>query len=470
MPQINGADAKIIVMPEDTLKTVPVLTIHNCEAAWDELVDADVTATADTSIFKRGTKSCKLVVAEGCGATDILATDNFTAKDLSIYTKVGMWVYSSVTLASGDIQLLLDNTAQCASPVESLDVPAITAANTWTYVKMTLAAAASDTAIVSVGLKMITDKGAFTLYVDDIRAINTDALLIPFNTATLGMQMDLEESNAIASGRQPMMPTGGTISGSGTLSFELNPYHAIFFKHVLGSCVTTDLTGSKYSHVMKIDSLPTGLALEVQHTVGLLYKVYHLKCNTLKITQNATGKIMCDLGVEVASEEAFTTYTSLDESPVNYGHSPFSAKFGAFYEGGSLASGMATSININLNNDITGEPTIGSAGVKDSLTEGRAKVDFGTSVLFKDSTIFLKAQNENESSIKLENTIGTGVGTLGNEKVTVEMNEIKYALPQQNADGPRGLKLDFTGIAYYNDDVGASALTVTFLNSQPSIP
>jgi hypothetical protein len=468
MAQINGADSKIVIMPEDTLKTVPVLTIHDCEAAWDELVDADATVTADTSVYKRGTKSAKFVIADGMSAGDIIATDNFTAKDLSGYTYVQLWVYSSVALDAGDIQLLLDNTAQCASPIETLDIPAITATNTWTCCTIALAAAVSDTAIVSVGAKFTVDKGACTIYFDNIRALNTRGQLIPFNTATLGMTMELEESNAIASGRQPLMPTGGTIGGTGNITVELNPFHTSFLKHVFGSCTTTN-PGAYYQHVFKIDSLPTGLAIEVQHTVGLLYKVYHCKINSFKLTQNATGKVMCDFGVEVASEEAFTTYTSLDEDPINNGHAPFSAKFGAFYEGGSLASGTCTNMSITLNNDITGEPTIGSAGVKDSLAEGRAKVDFSIETLFKDSAIFTKAQNETESSLKLENMNGTGAGTAGNEKITIEMDEVKYALPQQNIDGPRGMKLMFSGIAYYNDDSDANALTVTVLNSQTAI-
>ena len=47
------------------------LVIHNCDDVWDELVDADVTATADTTYYKEGSASLKLVVAAGCGAGDI---------------------------------------------------------------------------------------------------------------------------------------------------------------------------------------------------------------------------------------------------------------------------------------------------------------------------------------------------------------------------------------------------------------
>jgi len=79
-----------------------------------------------------------------------------------------------VALTAGDIQVLLDNNAQCASPVESLNIPAVSA-YVWTSCVISLANPSSDSAIISVGLKMIVDKGAFTLYIDDIRAIKSSS-------------------------------------------------------------------------------------------------------------------------------------------------------------------------------------------------------------------------------------------------------------------------------------------------------
>jgi hypothetical protein len=79
-------------------------------------------------------------------------------------------VYSTIDLAAGDIQILLDDTAECASPVESLDIPLVLA-TTWTRVAIPFAGlAATRAAIVSIGVKQVVDVGAFTLYLDDIQA------------------------------------------------------------------------------------------------------------------------------------------------------------------------------------------------------------------------------------------------------------------------------------------------------------
>ncbi len=153
----------------------PTTLIEDCEDAWDELVDADVTSTADATDFATGIggklvpSSAKLVVAAGAGAGDILATEVITSTDISQHNSVSLWVKSTVALDSGDLQLLLDDTVNCASPIEEMDIPAVTA-DIWTKVVLTLAAASSDTAIISVGMKMIVDKGAFTLNIDQIEA------------------------------------------------------------------------------------------------------------------------------------------------------------------------------------------------------------------------------------------------------------------------------------------------------------
>jgi hypothetical protein len=152
--------------------TTPVI-INTGEAAWSELVDGDVTASADTD-FQVGTKSAKFACGAGLAAGDIIATESLASANLSTYKKVYLWIKSSVELNSGDLQLLLDDTAQCASPIKSLDIPALEA-GTWTRVLLDLGTATGLTAVISVGLKQVVDKGAFNLWVDDIKALKAVA-------------------------------------------------------------------------------------------------------------------------------------------------------------------------------------------------------------------------------------------------------------------------------------------------------
>lgn len=141
--------------------------IESCGAVWDELSDANVTPTLDTTTLSGS--SLKLAVAAGCGANTILATEDIAPLDITDCDEVVAEVYSSIALDAGDKQILLAPDAQCATPAESLAIPAI-AANTPTYIAISLANPPSDSAIISVGVKMITNLAAYNFWIRNIRA------------------------------------------------------------------------------------------------------------------------------------------------------------------------------------------------------------------------------------------------------------------------------------------------------------
>ena len=146
--------------------------IHACNATFDEKTDGDFTQSLDTKDKKQGAQSLKMVIASGASAGDFV-TDSITSKDISKYDYIEMWVKSTVATSAGNLKLLLDDTASCGSPLETLSIPALSA-NTWTFVRMALANPNTDTAIISVGLEYDSDLGACTVWIDDIVAVEND--------------------------------------------------------------------------------------------------------------------------------------------------------------------------------------------------------------------------------------------------------------------------------------------------------
>ena len=142
-------------------------TIEDCEDAW--LAKANVTCDVSATVYKRGSNSATAVVATAF-TTGILCTEVIASADLSGYDHVHFWIKSSIALDAGDLQLLLDDTGACASPIETIDLPALEE-DTWTRVSIALAHAASDTAIISIGLNLTANKAAFNLWFDDYRAV-----------------------------------------------------------------------------------------------------------------------------------------------------------------------------------------------------------------------------------------------------------------------------------------------------------
>ena len=141
-------------------------------ATFDEKTDSDFTQSLDTKDKKQGTQSLKMVIAAGASAGDFV-TDSITSKNISGYDTIEMWVKSTVATSAGNLKLLLDDTASCASPLETLSIPALSA-DTWTFVRMSLSNPETDTAIISVGLEYDSDIGACTVWIDDIVAVAND--------------------------------------------------------------------------------------------------------------------------------------------------------------------------------------------------------------------------------------------------------------------------------------------------------
>ena len=148
--------------------------LHNCGSTFDETTDGDFTQSLDTQDKKQGTQALKMVIGASASAGDFV-TDSITSKNISGYDTIEMWVKSTVATSSGNLKLHLDNGTVTAdgNDLESLAIPALSA-DTWTFVRMTLANPETDTAIISVGLEYDSDLGACTVWIDDISAVEND--------------------------------------------------------------------------------------------------------------------------------------------------------------------------------------------------------------------------------------------------------------------------------------------------------
>jgi hypothetical protein len=155
--------------------SVEFTRLLSCNAVFDETIDSDFTVTVDTEDKKQGTGSNKFVIAAGASAGDI-ATDSITSKDISKYDYLEGWVKIALAAgtSAGNLKILLDNTASCATPLETLSLPALTN-DTWTFFRVALGNPELDTAIISVGLEYDSDLGACTVWLDDLSVVRNDS-------------------------------------------------------------------------------------------------------------------------------------------------------------------------------------------------------------------------------------------------------------------------------------------------------
>ena len=113
--------------------------------------------------------------------------------DLSSIDSIKLWVKSSTLTASGDIEIVIDNTAACGSALENIDLPVLVA-GTWTQVTVGITDNSDMTAVKCVGLNIATDAGAQTVNLDNIVAQGqATSLLVTLANALEGEPIDLSE-------------------------------------------------------------------------------------------------------------------------------------------------------------------------------------------------------------------------------------------------------------------------------------
>lgn len=142
--------------------------LEDCEDAWTAGTNA--TVTADTGFKKVGKASVKAVMVNA-GANEILAYEDISSIDISDATKVEFWMYSTIAVSLGVMQIRLDDTAAIASALENISIPAMDA-NTWYRHSVSLANPDLDTAIISLGVYQDSNLADFTFYIDDVIAVN----------------------------------------------------------------------------------------------------------------------------------------------------------------------------------------------------------------------------------------------------------------------------------------------------------
>jgi predicted secreted protein len=140
--------------------------IDDCEDVW-------VQGTADTSVStvagKVGT-NCVRGTTVSVGATTLLMYEDISSKDITAYDGIYFWFRSSVNAAAGDLQFLIDEGTGAAAPEESINLPPLVAA-TWRRCFCKMVAPTALNAVLSVGIKQITNLADGTFDIDDVEAI-----------------------------------------------------------------------------------------------------------------------------------------------------------------------------------------------------------------------------------------------------------------------------------------------------------
>ena len=175
--------------------------VENCDDAWNESVDPDVTVVLDNTDYKVGTGSNRFEQAAGLGVGDILATEVIALPTLAALTVGFAWFKSSVNINTlDDYRVLIDNDANCATPEVELSVP-ILVANVWKFCRLEVVAGsfAAATLPISVGVVLqANDPGAANLWVDEI---SVGAEVVGIREWSLDVAAGVQDTSAFSDGQ-----------------------------------------------------------------------------------------------------------------------------------------------------------------------------------------------------------------------------------------------------------------------------
>jgi len=201
------SEAKLIVLLAAALYAAGAV-VEDCEDAWAESTVTGVTPTADAAVKVVGSNSAKFVITTAA-AVGLLASEAVTL-NLTTKRKIGLYIQPSIYIPAGALQLLLDETALCASPLETLNLPELKA-GVWNYVVLTLADPSLLAAVISVGIKQTIDLGAFTLNIDQIESFTYEPVT--------GVAVDIKDY--IGRGKLLLAAAAATAGTTPTLDVKL---------------------------------------------------------------------------------------------------------------------------------------------------------------------------------------------------------------------------------------------------------
>lgn len=238
--------------------------IEDCEDAWNEGGE-DAGSTTSTTAGKVGTNAARSTTV-GVGTTALLMSEAISSTNYSDYDAVVFYFRSSLTFSAGDMALLLDDTAICASPIETLLFPAYGTADVWQRVLIRLADAANLTTIISVGLRQVTDLADGTFDMDDVRAVKLVDGMREWSITYTGDTAEVTDFQSSGTKEYIAGPTGWTATFSGfkdSAPLGFNSEVVLAFEE--GSTVGNSWTGNAI-----IDSLAPATPVDgvVSYTYG----------------------------------------------------------------------------------------------------------------------------------------------------------------------------------------------------------
>lgn len=231
--------------------------------------------------------------------------------------------------------------------------------------------------------------------------------------------------------------------------------------------VTTPAT--TYKHTLKFGGALPSIFVEKGFSDIAQWFKYN-GCKIGKMSLSATPEGFQKIGFDLVGSKETVGTSAFDATAADLGKSSFSGfMIGTIEEGGSTIANV-TKIDFAAENGLdTGVYVIGGLGLRSALPEGTVKVSGTIEALFENTTLYTKAVNSTESSLKIIYNLGTGAGTAGNESIEFKLPELIFKQDAPTISGDKGVLVSLPFEAYYQNSTEASVLQMIIKSTQLAI-
>ena len=184
-----------------TAKGVADISLSTGDSAWTRVSTSTGTSTAaysanvtaDSIDKKEGTASADIVI-EATSTTGLVAYENLSSTvDLRELDSLQLWIKYSTTTVAGDLEIVLDDTAGCSSPLENIDLPALVG-DAWKLATLGITDNSDMNLVKCVGLSLIADDGAQTANIDEVTMRGqATSIVLTLANALQGEPVDVTE-------------------------------------------------------------------------------------------------------------------------------------------------------------------------------------------------------------------------------------------------------------------------------------
>jgi len=193
------------------------------------------------------------------------------------------------------------------------------------------------------------------------------------------------------------------------------------------------------------------------------FKYVGNKINSCRMSFRSEGIV--PITFDLLGKSEVIAVTAYDSTATDYGHVPWEMGEITIAEGGSNST-ICTEIDILIETNLDGSVfTIGNSGARYALPIGLIKVTGTLKALFETVTLYNKAVNNTESSIKVICTRGAGDGGAGAEYTELFIPELTYTPKSPMISGPLGVFTELNFEGYYQNSSEASTFQAVFKNT-----